>query len=136
MRWRELPVVLPLLVVAVAVALRWHGPASTFIDRFSAMGWDAYQRATPRPYVPAPVRVVAIDDASLTEHGQWPWPRTILARLTERLATAGAASIGFDMVFAEPDRTSPRLLFPVMRESIEEAGISEAQFARLPDHDA
>ena len=54
-----------------------------------------------------PVRIVDIDEASLAVHGQWPWPRTDLAQLIERLETLGAVAIVFDMVFPEPDRLSP-----------------------------
>ena len=39
-------------------------------------------------------------------YGQWPWPRTRLADLVNRLRDLGAAAIAFDFVFAEPDRAS------------------------------
>ncbi|UDQ90609.1 CHASE2 domain-containing protein, partial [Xanthobacter autotrophicus] len=65
--------------------------------------FDLYQRAAPRPYDPdLPVRVVDVDDASLARVGQWPWPRTTIAELTQKLAGLGAAAIAFDMVFSEP----------------------------------
>ncbi|MEW6521685.1 MAG: adenylate/guanylate cyclase domain-containing protein [Thermodesulfobacteriota bacterium] len=54
------------------------------------------------------VVIVDIDDASLARIGQWPWPRKTMAELADRLRAAGARVIGFDMVFAEPDRTSPK----------------------------
>jgi adenylate cyclase len=69
--------------------------------------FDQYQRWHPRTYEPAPVRIVDIDDESLRQLGQWPWPRTRVAELIEKLQAEGAAVIGFDFVFAEPDRTSP-----------------------------
>jgi adenylate cyclase len=67
--------------------------------------FDAYQRVHPRAYESAPVRVVDIDDATLAKLGQWPWPRTDVAKLTRALAQAGAAAIAYDVVFSEPDRT-------------------------------
>ena len=72
------------------------------------LAFDAYQRAAPAP-APAdsPIRVVQIDEASLARYGQWPWPRTTMADLTQKLGEAGAAAIVFDILFAEPDRTSP-----------------------------
>ncbi|WP_245815227.1 CHASE2 domain-containing protein [Shimia gijangensis] len=73
--------------------------------------FDYLQRLSPRPFDPdLPVRVVDIDEASLSEIGQWPWPRTVTAQLVERLVGYGAASISFDMLFAEPDRYSPARL--------------------------
>lgn len=57
---------------------------------------------------PSPVPlVVDIDEESLARFGQWPWPRYLVADLVDRLAQNGAASIGLDIMFAEPDRTSP-----------------------------
>ncbi len=39
----------------------------------------------------SPVVIVAIDDASCATTGlQWPWPRTYLAQLVDRLKAAGA----------------------------------------------
>ncbi|MCW6507582.1 CHASE2 domain-containing protein [Lichenifustis flavocetrariae] len=68
-------------------------------DRYQALDTPAYDPATP-------VRIVAIDEASLAKYGQWPWPRTRLAELVDRLADRGAATAAFDIIFAEPDRLS------------------------------
>ncbi|RJX30065.1 MAG: adenylate/guanylate cyclase domain-containing protein [Desulfurivibrio sp.] len=54
------------------------------------------------------VVIVDIDDGSLARIGQWPWPRKTVAELAAQIRAAGARVIGFDMVFAEPDRTSPK----------------------------
>jgi adenylate cyclase len=68
---------------------------------------DAYLTASPRDFDPdAPVHIVDIDEASLALYGQWPWPRTYLAVLTEKLFAHGAIVIGFDILFAEADRTA------------------------------
>ncbi len=45
------------------------------------------------------------------------WPRTRLAEIVERLKSAGAASIAFDVMFAEPDRMSLEELVKSMSES-------------------
>lgn len=52
--------------------------------------------------------IIDIDEKSLKETGQWPWPRNKLAQLTDRLFEAGALVVGFDIVFAENDRNSAR----------------------------
>ena len=70
-------------------------------------GFDAYQRWAPRIRRSAPAIIVAIDEESLRRHGQWPWPRTWLARLVARLAEARPAAIGIDLVMPEADRLSP-----------------------------
>lgn len=53
------------------------------------------------------VVIVDIDDGSLQAEGQWPWPRDKLARLVSNLFNEyGVRAVGFDVVFAEPDRVT------------------------------
>jgi adenylate cyclase len=68
--------------------------------------FDFYQSLRPRETVSRPVVIVDIDEASLKDIGQWPWPRTIVADLVTQLTQLGAAAIAFDVIFAEPDRCS------------------------------
>lgn len=94
--------------------------------------FDGLQRWSPRQSaLDVPVRIVDIDSESLAAIGQWPWPRTILARLVERLHGAGASAIVFDMVFAETDRTSPAEALRNWRAGPDAA----VALSRLPDHD-
>ena len=105
MRWRRsywLSVVAPLVGVT---ALAFLAPAP--LDSLRNLVFDSYQRAEPRQWdASLPVRIVDIDDASLASIGQWPWPRSRMAELVDRLTEAGAAVVVFDIVFAEPDRTN------------------------------
>jgi adenylate cyclase len=105
-----------------------------FTNEIRNLLFDAYQRTTPRVYAPAPVRVVDIDDATISKLGQWPWPRTDVARLAQRLADAGAASISYDIVFSESDRTSPARIAQILR-SDPAAKSNFDDVAALPDHD-
>ena len=102
------PLLLGVLLTLAGVGLRWVDPTPVANARLEV--FDQYQRIAPRPYRPTPVRVVAIDNGSLSQVGQWPWTRLTLAELTERLYALGAASVAFDIVFSEPDRTSPSRL--------------------------
>ncbi len=52
--------------------------------------------------------IVDIDERSLNELGQWPWQRFKVAKILENLTLAGVGIIGFDIVFAESDNSSPR----------------------------
>ena len=54
--------------------------------------------------------IVDIDEKSLREIGQWPWPRTVLADLFNKSKNAGMLVLGLDVLFAEKDRTSPELI--------------------------
>lgn len=52
---------------------------------------------------PEQIIIVAIDEPSMAEiKQQWPWPRSLHARLIRQLHQAGAKVIGFDILFAEP----------------------------------
>ena len=98
------PTVLGLILVVALALLRLTDPLP--VSTIRNMGFDFEQRLLPRAGGDSPVRVVDIDEASLGKFGQWPWPRTLLATLTTRLGELGAASIGYDVLFAEPDRLS------------------------------
>jgi len=65
--------------------------------------FDAYQTISPRPAVESPIVLVVIDDASLAKYGRWPWNRGTVAKLVTALNDAGAAVIGLDLLFPEPD---------------------------------
>ncbi len=81
---------------------------------------------------PGDVVLIAIDDASLADVGRWPWPRRVHAELIRRLAARGAAAIGVDVIFADPDRgdlggdallasairSAGRVVLPVYREQV------------------
>lgn len=66
--------------------------------------FDTYQRIWPRERQSAPAVIVAIDEASLAKYGQWPWPRSELARLVTAIGALKPATIGIDMLFPEADR--------------------------------
>ncbi len=117
---------LSLLVLAGVMALRAADPA--ILSALRGSGFDSLQILWPRQMEAGqPVRIVDIDEASLQSLGQWPWPRTTLAKLVNELTDLGAAVIAFDIVFPEPDRMSPRL---VMR------GVASVNQQDLADNDA
>ena len=122
---RLLPLLSSLLVVVLLTGLRIIDPYPTAVLR--EIAFDFYQRLEPRPPGDFPVRVVDVDEASLAALGQWPWPRSDLARLTDRLTELGAAAIGFDMRFVEPDRLSPARIA---------ASLPHVDAAGLADYDA
>ena len=120
-------------VVLASLVLRVWDPIP--VARMRALVFDTYQRLSPRAFDPSlPVRVVDIDEESLKRAGQWPWPRTVLAELTGKLAEHGAAAIGFDMVFPEPDRMSPANTLRYWPNSEALAGLKE-ELEKLPSND-
>ncbi len=118
------------LLVALLGLRVWDPPA---LQILRLKTFDLYQIAKPREPQARPVIIVDIDEASLSKLGQWPWPRTVTAKLIEIIARDGAAAIGLDIVFAEPDRTSPGLLAKSMPQLSAEA---RAELEAAPNHDA
>ncbi|MSO65039.1 MAG: adenylate/guanylate cyclase domain-containing protein [Alphaproteobacteria bacterium] len=132
MLYRWLHIIIPVVLIALAAAVNLRVEA---VQEFQLRVFDLYQRIAPRPYEPVAVKYVDIDDRSLEALGQWPWPRTRIAELVARLANAGAVAIAFDIVFAEPDRTSPRQVIPLWPATPEVEAL-QAAIDTLPDHDA
>ena len=121
-------------VIATLVLLVLHVAEVPVLRQLGNLLFDTYQRAAPRAYEAAPVKVVDIDDETLRRLGQWPWPRTDVARLTKLLTDAGAAAIAFDIVFSESDRTSPSRVAKMLAASPDATG-DYAAVARMADHD-
>jgi len=127
---RGQPLGLLLLAVFLGVGL---APDVLGLGALRLAGFDAYQRWAPRARRSAPAVIVAIDEESLRLHGQWPWPRTWLARLVGLLAEAHPAAIGIDLVMPEADRLSPGRVpefVPGMGPSL------VRELSKLPSNDA
>jgi len=77
------------------------------VEELRLRTFDLFQVLRPREQSIRPVVIADIDESSLKEIGQWPWPRTVVADLVSHLGELGAVAIGFDIVFPEPDRMSP-----------------------------
>jgi len=98
--------------------------------------FDTYQQLKPRVYNPdLPIRIAAIDEQSLKKYGQWPWPRTTMAMLINRLNDLGAAVVGLDIMFIEPDRSSPEQILEQLPDT---QGLDEVRetLSHLPDNDS
>lgn len=93
-----------------------------FLQRSARL--DKEQGLTPSP-TPG---VVDLDEDSLTRYGQWPWPRHLIARLLKTLTESGAAAVGLDILLAEEDRTSPR----VLQKTLHDAFGVDVGFTNLP----
>ncbi len=94
-----------LLLLFALVPLRVLDPRP--VEELRLRTFDLFQVLRPRSQTSFPVVIVDIDEASLKEIGQWPWPRTTVADLVTRITQLGAVTIGFDVIFSEPDRMSP-----------------------------
>ena len=94
-----------LIVLSLLLFIRVLDPFWVQTIRLST--FDYYQTAKPREYSKQPIVIVDIDEESLRQYGQWPWPRTLIADMINAIAKRGGVATGFDIVFSEPDRLSP-----------------------------
>ena len=120
-----------LLLLAGFIALRIFDPAPVKSLRLKT--FDIYQLIKPNETPNTQVAIVDIDEDSLNDIGQWPWPRTQIAQMVINLVQSGAAVVGFDVVFAEPDRMNPESFARTA------AGLSDEmyeQIKNLPSNDA
>jgi adenylate cyclase len=111
------------LLLLALVALRAADPPP--LQELRLRTFDLFQVLHPREQQGFPVAIVDIDEASLKAIGQWPWPRTVVADLVTKLKEQGAVVIGFDVIFAEPDRMSPAVAAQNFR------GLDDATRAKL-----
>ena len=119
-------------LIGGAILLRYADPF--FVRALRLIAFDHFQRLDPEPYDPnLPIRIVDIDEKSLSMIGQWPWPRTTVRDLLLALTSKGAAAVAFDVLFAEPDRTSLEAI--VKQLPAAEASAITAAMAGQPSND-
>ena len=103
------------------------------LNTFSSLrntAFDLFQIISPRESISSDnVIVLDIDENSLKEIGQWPWPRTVLGKLVDK--TYLSASLGFDIVFAEFDRTGSKELRKQYKDNLSLSNILN----EVPDND-
>ncbi len=86
--------------VFLVVALISRTPSWSLLDYRAFDYLSTIDRAKPGNDAPI---IVAIDEPSLADVNlQWPWPRSLHARLISQLRAAGARAIGLDIIFSEP----------------------------------
>jgi len=118
--------VLAVLLLAAVLGTPWQ-------QRLRLAWFDTYQASLPREVNSMPAVVVAIDEKSLAELGQWPWPRSVMAGLIDAINQAQPAAIGIDVLMPEPDRMSPGNLLGHLQ--LADADLAR-RLAALPSNDA
>ena len=81
-------------------------PVENFVQRIEYLAYDFRMRHTLdwRDKLPSPVVIVDIDEKSLQEEGRWPWDRSKVAKMVNKLYDHGTVVIGFDILFSEPQQ--------------------------------
>lgn len=123
------PLKIALTVIVLTVALLFiDTPFLRFVE-LKALDLRILSRGT----IPAGKETViaAIDEKSITELGRWPWPRTTIAALIDKLKSYDAKVIGFDIVFSEPDENSSLKTITGLTQDIREMGLADGRLVSL-----
>ena len=87
------------------IGLKTANPS--FVKAISFLSFDLYQKIIPLKKESSEVVIVDINEKSLEKFGQFPWSRSIFAKIIENINTAKPKAIGFDIFFSEKDKQSP-----------------------------
>lgn len=75
--------------------------------------------------------IASVDEKSLSELGRWPWPRTTLAQLVDKLKGYGAKAVGFDIVFSEPDQNLSLKTIIDLSKEVKKIGVYDKRIQGL-----
>ena len=105
-----------LLVGAASLTRPWHALEFKTFDLWTSL-------AAPHRSA-LPVTLLAIDEPTFQQvQHNWPFPRSLHARLLQRLIEDGAAAVGFDVVFADPSTPEEDGAFAQAITAATEAGL-------------
>jgi HD-GYP domain-containing protein (c-di-GMP phosphodiesterase class II) len=129
---------LPILVCGLIISLLMAGLyifKPSFLVFLEYKAYDILLKSTHLNKTTGIPVIVDIDEESIAQFGQWPWPRYRVASLFKKIQELGALSVAVDMVFAEPDRTSLSQLEQTIRRDFD-LEIKITQFPeKLRDND-
>ncbi|SDO26015.1 CHASE2 domain-containing protein [Vreelandella arcis] len=102
--WRWLQYLGGALIIVLLLMERVGWLPLPILERLEWQAYDLKVRSTLSEQVDSSLAIIDIDERSLYEIGQWPWPRATVASLVEALfAEYDAGLLGIDVVFAEPE---------------------------------
>ena len=94
-----------LIILILLITLKIINPS--FIKSISYLSFDLYQKIFVEEKKDTDVIIIDIDESSLGKFGQFPWSRSVFAKILDQLNTSNPKAIGFDIFFTEKDKQSP-----------------------------
>ena len=88
-------------ILLLLISLKIINPP--FIKSVSYLSFDLYQKVFVKKK-DSDVVIIDIDEKSLGKFGQFPWNRTVFAKILDQLNTSDPKAIGFDIFFTEKDK--------------------------------
>ena len=101
---KNLNYIIFLNILILLITLKVINPS--FIKSVSYLSFDLYQKVFVEEK-DTDVIIVDIDESSLGKFGQFPWSRSVFAKILDQLNTSNPKAIGFDIFFSEKDKQSP-----------------------------
>jgi adenylate cyclase len=92
------------ILLIILIAIKILNPS--FVKSISYLSFDVYQKIFVEKK-DSKVIIIDIDEKSLGKFGQFPWNRSIFAKILDQLNTSSPKVIGFDIFFTEKDKQSP-----------------------------
>ncbi len=92
-------------ILILLIVLKISNPS--FIKSISFISFDLYQKVFPLEKRETDVIIIDIDEKSLGKFGQFPWSRSVFAKIIENVKASNPKAIGFDIFFSEKDKQSP-----------------------------
>ncbi len=102
---RYLNYIIFFILLILLITIKIINPS--FIKSISNLSFDLYQKVFTLEKKDTDVVIIDIDEDSLGKFGQFPWSRSIFAKILDQLNISNPKAIGFDIFFAEKDKQSP-----------------------------
>ena len=103
----------------------------SFVKSISFISFDLYQKIFPLEKNETDVVIIDIDEKSLGKFGQFPWSRSVFAKIIDQVNSAAPKAIGFDVFFTEKDKQSPEEI--IKAYSLIPTDVAE--FQKIKGHD-
>ena len=118
-----------LIILVLLIALKIANPS--FVKSISNLSFDLYQKVFTLKKTDSDVVIIDIDEKSLGKFGQFPWSRSVFAKILEKVNQSNPKAIGFDIFFTEKDKQSPEEI--IKSYNLIPADVSQIQ--NLKGHD-
>ena len=117
------------ILLILLISIKIINPS--FIKSISNLSFDLYQKIFTLEKRDTNVVIIDIDENSLGKFGQFPWSRSVFAKILDQLNTSNPKAIGFDIFFTEKDKQSPEEI--IKSYNLIPSDIAELQ--KLKGHD-
>ena len=118
-----------LVLLFFLIVLKTINPS--FIKSVSFLSFDLYQKVFPLNKQTSEVIIIDIDEKSLGKFGQFPWNRSVFAKIIENVSAADPKAIGLDIFFTEKDKQSPEEI--INAYNLIPTDVAELQNIKGPD---